>query len=93
MKIQKVLDNIKQIDEVVHQKMDMISERPRKTLERFPTLFLLLTTSGAVLVLFGFERFFDRVTFFRENPLLMIALGVAILIFTGKLYKKLDTNF
>jgi len=70
---------------------ERVVERPRKTLERFPTLFLLLTTAGLVLVLFGFERLFAVIPFFNNNPILMIFLGLGILISTGRLYKKLDS--
>lgn len=71
-------------------KVEKILESPRRALERFPTIFLLLVTAGAVLVFFGFERLFDQIPALRENPILMIFAGVAILVLTGKLFKKLS---
>tara|TARA_Y100001935_G_C17090546_1_gene400940 strand:- start:367 stop:615 length:249 start_codon:yes stop_codon:yes gene_type:complete len=70
--------------------IDRVAEKPRKALSNFPTLFLLLTTAGLVLVLSGFERAFDQIGILRDNPILMITIGLIILIFTGQLYKKLD---
>jgi len=87
-------DQLKKVNETVQTaqgQFERIVERPRKTLERFPSLFLLLTTMGIVLVMFGFERFFDNIPFFHNNPTIMILLGLGILVFTGRLYKKLDS--
>lgn len=65
-------------------------ERPRKALERFPTLFLLLGTAGLVLVFLGLERLFEQIPLLGDNPLVMVFLGIIILFFTGQLYKKLS---
>jgi len=78
------------MEEKTNSKLEKVLERPRKALERFPTVFLLLVTSGVVMVLFGFEKLFDRISFLNENPVVMIVVGVSILIFTGSLYKKLS---
>ena len=88
--MKKVTEEFKKLGGTVEGEFNRIVKKPRKTLERFPTLFLLLTTAGIVLVLFGFERTFDKIAFFHNNPIVMIILGFGILIFTGKLYKKLD---
>lgn len=89
-----MIDQFKKIEERVKTasgEFERIVERPRKTLERFPAVFLVLTTAGIVLVMFGFERYFDNIPFFHNNPTVMIILGLGILIFTGRLYKKLDS--
>ena len=86
-------DQLKKVSEKVQTaqgEFERIVERPRKSLERFPTIFLLLTTAGVVMVLFGFERLFSVIPFFNNNPILMIILGLGILIFTGQLFKKLN---
>ncbi len=88
--MEKITNNISKIEEAAKNKFNNAVERPRKALERFPTIFLLLVTAGVVLVLSGFERIFDNIPIFRDNPILMVIFGIIILLFTGKLYKKLD---
>jgi len=72
------------------EKVHRAFERPRRALQRFPTLFLLLVAGGAVMVFYGFQRIFDEIPFLYNHPFIMFFLGIAILVFTGKLYKKLD---
>lgn len=63
----------------------------RKTaFQRFPVLFLLLGVFGAVCVLYGFERIVSRVPLLEEYPWLTVLIGIVVLSFTGKLYKKLS---
>jgi len=88
--MEKFTENLSKLEESLQNTFNKTVNRPRKVLERFPTLFLLLVTAGVVLVLFGFERLFDSIAYFHDNPILMIILGLGILVFTGRLYKKLD---
>lgn len=64
---------------------------PERTsaLRRYPLLFTLLVAFGVCTVYYGFERLVDQIAFLSTRPLLMIAIGSAILILTGTLYKKL----
>jgi len=84
------LEEIKETTEDTFREMERIMYRPREALKRFSTLFLLLVTAGAVLVFFGFERVFDKITLLHDNPVLMIIAGLVILVFTGQLYKRLS---
>ena len=59
------------------------------TLERFPLLFVLLTTFGLVATLYGFEKVIDSIPLFADRGWLVLVIGVGVLIFTGTLYKKL----
>lgn len=66
-------------------------ERRRETvLERFPLLFVLLSTFGFVATLYGFEGIIDRIDLLADNPWLLLALGLLVLGGTGSLYKKLQ---
>ncbi len=58
-------------------------------LTRFPALFVLMTTFGVTAVLYGFEGLIAQVSFLSERPLLILAIGVMVLAFTGSLYAKL----
>lgn len=60
------------------------------TFERFPVVFVFLTTFGLVATLYGFEKAIDEISFFRENPRMVLVAGILVLAFTGTLYKKLS---
>ncbi len=69
---------------------DKFIEPLRKTgFKRFPTLFMLLTTFGATATFFGIERVIADIVWLDSHPVAILVLGVSILIFTGRLYKKL----
>lgn len=65
------------------------SERQR-VFDRFPLLFTLLGSFGLVATFYGFERIIDRVDAFSENPVILLATGLSLLILTGSLYKYLQ---
>lgn len=63
----------------------------RKTiLHRFPILFGLLVTVGVTAVLLGIEQLILKYHILSGHPELILFIGVSILAFTGKLYKKLS---
>ena len=58
--------------------------------ERFPVVFVLLSTFGLVATLYGFEKAIDEIAFFADNPKMILLVGLITLAFTGTLYKKLN---
>jgi len=56
---------------------------------RFPLLFTLLVAFGFSATLYGFFGIIDKISLLASNPFIALLTGVLILIFTGKLYKKL----
>lgn len=67
-----------------------LAQKKENVIHRFPLLFTLLGTFGLVAVLYGFEGIIDRISILSRNPVILLILGVLILVFTGRLYKKLD---
>lgn len=61
----------------------------RTVLERFPILFVLLTTFGVAAVFFGFERILAEIAYLNNRPWLILAIGLFVLLSTGSLYKVL----
>lgn len=57
--------------------------------KRFPIFAPLLVTFGATATFFGIERMLTQITWLNDRPLLILALGIAALILSGKLYQKL----
>ena len=65
-----------------------LRERKQAVFTRFPLLFTLLGAFGLVATFYGFEGVMDQIGL-SENPWVLLALGIGVLIFIGSLYKKL----
>lgn len=57
---------------------------------RFPILFAVLALFGGVITVFGLEKILMQVALFDEHPVFTLLFGLAVLAFTGALYKKLS---
>lgn len=62
----------------------------KSVIKRFPTLFLLAVTFGVALVFYSIEVLLSQSLFVQEYPHLALGIGLAILIVTGTLYRKLE---
>jgi hypothetical protein len=69
---------------------DKLEERGRPAFQRYPILFGGLTTLGILMALYGFERFADSIAIIKNNPGVVLILGIGILIATGRLYKNIS---
>ena len=85
-KTEKVLEEIHHIEEGIKH---TASSYQHNVLERFPFIFLGLSTFGAVMIFYGFEKIIDRIPFLYNKPTIMLLIGFVILIVTGALYRKL----
>lgn len=56
---------------------------------RLPLLFTLLATFGVVATFYGFNGILEKIPILARDPYISLAVGILILVFTGKLYKKL----
>ena len=73
------------------KKIDTLVSPTRSTFaKRYPTLFSLLATLGVIMTFLGIEQLLLSSEILERHPLLILALGVAILALTGTLYKKLS---
>ena len=65
--------------------------RLRKTYaQKYPALFALAGTFGFVATLYGFEKLIDKIDLFVNNPWILLATGIGILLVTGAFYNKLQ---
>jgi len=85
-----VNDPLHKIEQVTEKTNKVIGERTQNTLKKYPVTFSLIVLFGVIAVLHGFERIIDEIAFLDENPFIIFLVGLAILIFTGSLYKKLN---
>ena len=85
-------DPLETIETITRQTNDFMGKTTGSALSRYPLLFTLLTVFGFVSIVYGFEAFINKITFLSERPLLVFAIGIAILVFTGSLYKVLNKH-
>ncbi len=57
---------------------------------RFPLLFATLALFGGVATVFGLEQIMSQIALFKEHPVFTLLMGLAVLGFTGALYRKLS---
>lgn len=96
--MQEIKDTLQQdiereLERVAQLREDMSSTalRLRDTaFARFPFLFIFLSSFGLVATFYGFEKLIDSVPLFTKHPLLILGTGIATLVLTGSLYKKLS---
>ena len=79
----------KRVAEVPRPVVEKLASRRNSTFSRFPLLFTLLGAGGLVATFYGFERLIDKIDLIADNPFILLASGVLVLILTGTLYKKL----
>lgn len=80
---------IDQVDRAVAEADKLVSPIRESLVKRFPTTSLLLVTFGASATIYGIERFIAEIAWLNDRPFLIIAVGVSVLVLTGRLYKKL----
>jgi hypothetical protein len=77
------------VKEAERKIISSLSKSRSSAFARFPLLFTLLGAFGLVATFYGFERLIDQLDVFSRNPIILLATGIATLLFTGTLYKKL----
>lgn len=89
--ITKTVETVEGVVAELQDSVDRELQPIRKSiLKRFPTLFLLAVTFGVALVFYSIEVIFSQSEFISTHPWLSLGIGLAILIATGTLYRKLD---
>ncbi len=87
----KVLDTVESVTTHTNNRVgEYVSPLRQSILKRFPVLFGLLVTMGVVATFLGIEQLLLQSNILENSPELILILGLSILAFTGKLYKKLE---
>lgn len=85
-------DPIQEIERIIKEFHDGAGKYTKPVLRRYPLIFAFLLTFSVASILHGFELFTDKMPVFRENPWLLIIIGVVALFLTGTLYKLLEKD-
>ncbi len=89
--VTSTLDSIDSTVVEATKKIDTLVSPTRSTFaKRYPTLFSILATLGVIMTFLGIEQILLTADILERHPMLILALGVAILALTGTLYKKLS---
>ncbi len=56
---------------------------------KYPWLFAIAGAFGIVSTFYGFEKIIDKIELFANNPWILLATGLLILMITGSFYNKL----
>ena len=83
-------ENKNGIDDRIEKTLHAIQHGRDGVLERHPIVFGFLATFGLVATYYGIEKMIDQVPYLADRPWLIFTVGVAVLVFTGALYKKLN---
>lgn len=67
-----------------------IEEKRTLVQTKYPLLFILLVTFGAVATLQGFNKIIEEIPILSDNPWILLVTGLVTLMATGTLYKKLN---
>lgn len=67
-----------------------VVEYQKDATQRYPFIFLGLSTFGGVAVFYGFEKIIEQTPFLADKPIPILVSGFIILILTGALYRKLN---
>ena len=82
-------DALEEFEREVRAIHSQIEKENEKVFAKYPLLFSLLVTFGAVAVIHGFEGIVDSMPFIGEHPIVLFIAGLILLLFTGRLYKSL----
>lgn len=88
------LDTVDTLGRGVNKTSDSLNsyiEPVRKsTFKRYPSLFTVLVAFGSIATFLGAEQLILKFDLLNDQPIIIFGIGIGILFFTGKLYKKLD---
>ncbi len=77
------------VDQTEKKIEEVVAPVRKHVLKRFPILFLLLVTVGVTATMSGMERSLLQISFYQDNPAIVLIIGLGLLVLTGTLYKKL----
>jgi len=86
-----MLDTADVVTEQVKQTVEArVSPLRQTVLSRYPVLFSFLVMFGVATTYYAFEKILGQYEILNQYPWLILGIGLSVLAFTGKLYKKLQ---
>ena len=83
------IDLLKKVEDLTVKANQIFGEKSKNVFLRYPMTFALLILFGVTMVSQGVKDLLMEIHFLKNNPFVMLGIGLFILIITGTLYKKL----
>jgi hypothetical protein len=83
------LDLLKKVEDLTAKLNQEFSEKGKSVFNRYPLTFALLVVFGVTMVSQGIKDLLLSISTFKNQPVIMLLVGIIILLITGTLYKKL----
>lgn len=83
-------DPLQKVEEIVKDIHDNAGKYTQPVLSRYPLLFAFLIVFSVSAIMHGFGDLIKHVVFFEKHPGILMAIGILVLLFAGKLYKWLE---
>jgi hypothetical protein len=84
------LDLLKKVETLTAQLNELFNKKGKWVFSRYPLTFALFVVIGVTLVSQGIRDLLLEISFFKNQPFIMLITGILILLITGTLYKKLN---
>lgn len=84
------LDLLKKVEELTAKLNQVFGQKGKVIFTRYPLAFALLVVFGATMVSQGVKDLLLEISIFKNQPWIMLGVGIIVLIITGTLYKKLN---
>lgn len=81
--------NIQETPNLLKREEQKVEKIQKTYSEKYPQLFALGGAFGLVSTFYGFEKLIDKVGLFENNPWILLAVGLSLLVITGSFYNKL----
>ena len=83
-------DPLHEVEQVTKKVNEYMEVKTQGTFSKYSITFSFLVLFGVMSVLHGFDSVIFKIPFLNNHPGFVFVLGLAILIFTGSLYKRLQ---
>lgn len=80
-------DPIQHAEDLIRGVHDSAGKYTQPVLSRYPLLFAFLVIFSVSVIMKGFGDLIAQVGLFKQHPTILMAIGIVILLLTGKLYK------
>ena len=74
---------------IIKKEEEKVKKAQKTYSEKYPSLFAIGGAFGLVCTFYGFEKLIDKTDLFSDNPWILLAAGLTLLIVTGSFYNKL----
>lgn len=84
------IDLLRHLERLTEEVNKLVGQKGKSVFKRYPLTFSMAVLFGVIAVSEGAKGILKTIGILEIQPWYLLLIGLVILIFTGKLYKKLD---